>query len=56
MIELFNRLGISVSYYELKREDMDLFQRILDRTGHRVPVPPSIISEIANHFVAQDFD
>ena len=33
LIELFNRLGISMSYDELEGEDTDLVQRTLDRTG-----------------------
>ena len=41
LIVLFNRLSFSVSYDELEKEDIDLVQRTLDRTGdHRVPLPP----------------
>ena len=50
-------MGISVLYHALEREDMDLVQRTLDRTGdHRVPVPPSIKSEIAIHSAVGNFD
>ena len=57
LIELFTRLGISVLYDELEREDMDLVQRTLDRTGdHMVPVPPSIKSEIVIDSAVDNFD
>ena len=57
LIELFNRLGISVSYDEVEREDMDLLQRTLDRTGtHRVPIPPAIKSEVTLHAATDNFD
>ena len=56
LIVLFNHLGISVSYDELEKEDIDLVQRKLDRTGdHRVPLPPSIKSKIVIHSAVDNF-
>ena len=57
LIELLNRLGVSVSYDEVQREDMGLVQRTLDRTGsHRVPIPPSIKCGVTLHGATDNFD
>ena len=57
LIELSNLLDISMSSDELEKEDVNLVQHILDRTGdHRVPVPPSIKSKTLIHCAEDNFD
>ena len=46
-----------MSYDEVQREDMDLLQRILDRTcDHRVPIPPTIKSGLTLLGASDNFD
>ena len=52
-----NHLGLGTSYDEIERIDTALVQRTVDMAGfHRVPVPPSIVSDNIVHGAMDNFD
>ena len=52
-----NHLGLGTSYDEIERIDTALVQRTVDMAGfHRVPVPPSIVSDNIVHGAMDNFN
>ena len=57
LIQIFNRMGICISYDEIERIDNGLTYRTILRAGeNRVPVPPSIIPNILINGAMDNFD
>ena len=57
LIRIMNHLGLCTSYDEVERIDTTLVQRTADMAGfHRVPVPPSIVSDNIVQGAMDSFD
>ena len=56
-IKILNRMGLCMSYDELKRIDMGLAQRTIDLGGeHHIPVPPVIQDGVMLHGAMDTYD
>ena len=57
LIQIFNRMGICISYDEIERIDNGLTYRTIARASeNRVPIPPSIIPNILINGAMDNFD
>lgn len=57
LLQIFNKLGLSISYHDLLEIDIGLAQRIIDAAGpHRTPVSSDIESSVLIHGAMDNFD
>ena len=57
LIQIFNRLGLGISYDEVEWIDIGITQKIINLTGpNRVPVPKNISSSLIIHGAMDNFD